>query len=70
MSRNFDAIVIGAGLGGLTAAALFARTGHRVLVLERNQSFGGAGLYLASAFTGGGFTGAIMGGGCAARALD
>src|SRR5512133_157974 len=42
MSRNFDAIAIGSGLGGLTAAALFARAGHRVLVLERNENFGGA----------------------------
>jgi len=42
MSRNFDAIVIGSGLGGLTAAALFTRAGHKVLVLERNQNFGGA----------------------------
>jgi all-trans-retinol 13,14-reductase len=42
MSGNFDAIVIGSGLGGLTAGALFARAGHRVLVLERNQHFGGA----------------------------
>ena len=42
MPRNFDAITIGSGLGGLTAAALFARAGHKVLVLERNQSFGGA----------------------------
>jgi phytoene dehydrogenase-like protein len=42
MSRNFDAIIIGSGLGGLTAAALFARTGHKVLVLERNANFGGA----------------------------
>ncbi|MGB8397400.1 NAD(P)-binding protein [Bradyrhizobium sp.] len=70
MSRSFDAIVIGSGLGGLTAATLFARAGHGVPVLERNQSFGGAALYLASAFTGDGFTGAIMGGGWAARALD
>ncbi len=42
MSRNFDAIAIGSGLGGLTAAALFARAGHKVLVLERNEGFGGA----------------------------
>ena len=42
MSRNFDAIAIGSGLGGLTAAALFARAGHKVLVLERNANFGGA----------------------------
>src|SRR5580704_9298705 len=42
MSRQFDAIVIGSGLGGLTAGALYARAGHRVLVIERNQNFGGA----------------------------
>jgi all-trans-retinol 13,14-reductase len=42
MSRQFDAIVIGSGLGGLTAGALYGRGGNRVLVLERNESFGGA----------------------------
>src|ERR1700736_1474382 len=42
MSRQFDAIVIGSGLGGLTAAALYAQAGNRVLVLERNRNFGGA----------------------------
>jgi all-trans-retinol 13,14-reductase len=42
MSRQFDAIVIRSGLGGLTAGALYARAGNRVLVLERNHNFGGA----------------------------
>ena len=42
MSHRFDAIAVGSGLGGLTAAALYARAGHRVLVLERNATFGGA----------------------------
>lgn len=42
MARTFDAIVIGSGLGGLTAGALCARAGKRVLVLERNDTFGGA----------------------------
>jgi all-trans-retinol 13,14-reductase len=42
MPRKFDAIVIGSGLGGLTAGALFARAGHKVLVIERNRNFGGA----------------------------
>ncbi|MBI1218732.1 MAG: NAD(P)-binding protein [Rhodobacteraceae bacterium] len=42
MKQNYDAIVIGSGLGGLTAGALFARAGHDVLVLERNEAFGGA----------------------------
>jgi phytoene dehydrogenase-like protein len=38
---TYDAIVIGSGLGGLTAAAVCARQGKRVLVLERHPSFGG-----------------------------
>jgi phytoene dehydrogenase-like protein len=42
MSEAYDAIVIGSGLGGLTAAALWARAGRRVLILERNAEFGGA----------------------------
>ena len=42
MARRFDAIVVGSGLGGLTAGALYARTGRNTLVLERNDSFGGA----------------------------
>jgi len=41
MTRR-DAVVIGAGLGGLTAAAVLARAGRRVLVLERSNSVGGA----------------------------
>jgi all-trans-retinol 13,14-reductase len=39
---SWDAIVIGSGLGGLTAAAAIANHGRRVLVLERHASFGGA----------------------------
>ena len=47
MSENsFDAVVIGSGLGGLTAAALLAKAGRKVCVIERNHSVGGA----ASAF--------------------
>lgn len=37
----YDAIVVGAGLGGLTAAALLARSGRRVLVIERHDRVGG-----------------------------
>ena len=42
MRERFDVIVIGSGLGGLTAGALFAKEGRRVLVIERNATFGGA----------------------------
>jgi len=39
---TYDAIVIGSGIGGLTAAALLARHGgRRVLVLERHYAIGG-----------------------------
>jgi phytoene dehydrogenase-like protein len=40
-SGTFDAIVIGAGHNGLTAAALLAKAGRRVLVLERRELVGG-----------------------------
>ena len=39
---QWDAIVVGSGLGGLSAAAAFANRGKRVLVVERLGSFGGA----------------------------
>ena len=42
MATRYDAVVIGAGLGGLTAGALAAREGQRVLVLECNATVGGA----------------------------
>ena len=38
---DFDAIVIGAGHNGLTAAAVMARGGLRVLCLEKNHFIGG-----------------------------
>jgi phytoene dehydrogenase-like protein len=39
---TYDAIVIGAGHNGLTAAAYLAKAGRRVLVLERRHLVGGA----------------------------
>src|ERR1700737_4306249 len=39
---RYDVVVIGAGLGGLTAAAILARAGRKVLVIERSNSVGGA----------------------------
>lgn len=39
---EWDAIVVGAGHNGLTAAAYLARVGKRVLVLERRDRVGGA----------------------------
>lgn len=38
---DFDAIVVGAGIGGLTAAALLAQSGLRVLVCEQHSVPGG-----------------------------
>lgn len=41
MPSTYDAIIIGAGLNGLTTAAYLAKGGQRVLVLERRASIGG-----------------------------
>lgn len=38
---KYDVILIGAGLGGLTCAALLANGGRRVLVLEKDRHVGG-----------------------------
>lgn len=41
MSQVYDAIVVGAGLGGLSAATKLARHGKKVLLLERHNIPGG-----------------------------
>jgi phytoene dehydrogenase-like protein len=40
--RRFDAVCIGSGINALVAAALLAKAGWRVCVLERNHWLGGA----------------------------
>jgi len=51
-SEAWDAIIIGAGMGGLTAAAYLVKAGLRVLVLERNPHIGGtAYVYHRKGFT-------------------
>lgn len=41
ISGKFDALVIGSGMGGLSAASLLAQSGRRVLVLEQHNVIGG-----------------------------
>ncbi len=36
-----DIVIVGAGYGGLTAAALLAKEGHNVTVIEKNEQPGG-----------------------------
>jgi phytoene dehydrogenase-like protein len=42
MSRRYDAVAVGSGINSLVAAALLAKAGWRVCVLERNDWLGGA----------------------------
>src|SRR4030042_5319762 len=39
--NEYDAVVIGAGLGGLSCAAAFARQGFKPLVIEQHDKVGG-----------------------------
>ncbi|MDD5398779.1 MAG: FAD-dependent oxidoreductase, partial [Dehalococcoidia bacterium] len=39
--KDFEVIVIGAGLGGISAAASLAKAGKKVLLLERHNVPGG-----------------------------
>jgi hypothetical protein len=39
--NQYDAVVVGAGVGGLTVAALLAREGWKVLLIEKSERVGG-----------------------------
>ena len=41
MATEYDGIIIGAGPNGLTVAAYLAKTGLKILVLEKNFEAGG-----------------------------
>ena len=41
IDNNYDAIIIGSGMGSLTCAALLSKEGKKVLVLERHYVAGG-----------------------------
>jgi len=51
-TNDFDVIVIGSGMGGMTTASALSRLNHKVLLLEQAQTIGG----LTHAFTHDGFT--------------
>ena len=40
-ASDFDVIVIGSGMGGMTTAAALSRFEHRVLLLEQAETIGG-----------------------------
>ncbi len=41
LQETYDSIIIGSGMGSLTTAAILAKQGHKVLVLERHYEPGG-----------------------------
>lgn len=52
MNKKYDAIVVGGGLAGLTAASYLSKYGRSVLLIEKSDKLGG----LANSFTCDGFT--------------
>ena len=41
ISKDYDVIIIGSGLAGMTAANILGRNGHKVLLLESHNKMGG-----------------------------
>ena len=41
LANSYDAIIIGSGMGSLTTAAILAKEGQKVLVLEKHYTSGG-----------------------------
>jgi len=41
LQETYDTIIIGSGMGGLSTAAILAKEGQKVLVLERHYTAGG-----------------------------
>ncbi len=41
LDAEYDTIIIGSGMSGLASAAILAKSGHKVLVLERHYTAGG-----------------------------
>lgn len=39
--KTYDVIVVGSGMAGLTAAAYLSKDKHKVLIIERDEAFGG-----------------------------
>ena len=61
--EKYDTIIIGSGIGGLTAAAFLSKEGKKVLVLERHYTAGGLPTFLSETAMNG-MWGSIISGKC------